>query len=87
MHGLAQLRIVHCVVPADVAFQRSQRRREENPPRLAHADPGPLDAADHARFHEAFDRVSLDAPWVEVDTTDGYRPVLAEIVAFISGQP
>ena len=25
--GLARLRIVHCVVPADVAFQRSLRRR------------------------------------------------------------
>jgi len=70
-----------------VAFQRSLRRREENPLRLAHADPGPPDAADHARFHDAFDRVSLDAPWVEVDTTDGYRPGLAEIVAFINGHP
>ena len=34
------------------------------------------------RAHEAFDRVSVDAPWIEVDTTDGYRPGLAEIVAF-----
>jgi len=85
--GLARLRIVHCTVPADVAFQRSLWRREENPLRLAHADPGPRDAADHARFHDAFDRVSLDAPWIEVDTTDGYRPGLAEIVAFINGQP
>ena len=50
--GLARLRIVHCEVPADVAFQRSLRRREENSLRLAHADPGPPDAADHARFHD-----------------------------------
>jgi len=85
--GLARLRIVHCVVAADVAFQRNLRRRDENPLRLAHADPGPRDAADHAQFHEAFDRISVDAPWIEVDTTDGYRPGLTEIVAFIDGQP
>jgi hypothetical protein len=61
--------------------------RKENPLRLAHADPHPPDAADYARFHDAFNRVSLDAPWIEVDTTDGYRPGLADIVSFINGQP
>ena len=85
--GLARLRIVHCVVAADVAFQRTLRRRDENPLRRAHADPGPRDATDHARFHKAFDRISVDAPWIEVDTADGYRPGLAEIAAFIHGQP
>ena len=80
--GLARLRIVHCVVDVDVAFQRSLRRSEENPLRRAHADPGPSSAAEHARFHRAFDRVSVAAPWIEVDTTDGYVPGLGEIVAF-----
>jgi predicted kinase len=84
LRGLARLRIVHCVVDADVAFQRSQRRRAENPLRRAHADPGPADAAEHALRHNAFDRVSVDAPWIEVDTTDGYRPGLAEIVGFVN---
>src|SRR5260370_31553822 len=41
--GLARLRIVHCMVDTDVAFERSLRRREKNPLRLAHADPGPND--------------------------------------------
>jgi predicted kinase len=86
MRDLAQLRIVHCAAGADVAFARSLRRREENPLRRAHADPGPLDAAEHALRHNAFDRVSVDAPWIEVDTTDGYRPALGEIVAFINGR-
>ncbi len=31
------------------------------PQRLAHADPGPRDAADHVQRHRAFDRVSADA--------------------------
>lgn len=86
LQNLAQLRIVHCTVDADVAFQRNLRRRENDPLRQAHADPGPQDAAKHAQGHNAFDRVSVDVPWIEVDTTDGYRPWLSEIVAFVSGQ-
>jgi predicted ATPase len=82
--GLAQIRIVHCTVSADIAIRRSLRRSEANPVRRAHADPGPQDAAEHVRRHEAFDRVSIDAPWIEVDTTDGYRPGLPEIVAFVN---
>jgi hypothetical protein len=38
------------------------------------------------RSHRAFDRPSLDAPWIEVDTTDGYVPDLEEIVAFAVGR-
>ena len=34
----------------------------------------------------AFDRVRVDAPSIEVDTSDGYRPGLEEIVAFAGGQ-
>jgi len=86
LRRLARLRIVHCTVPADVAFQRALRRRAENPLRRAHADPGPGDAAEHAARHHAFDRVSVDAPWTEVDTSAGYRPGLAEILDFINAQ-
>jgi predicted kinase len=84
LRGRAQLRIVHCVVTADVAFGRSLRRGQENPLRAAHTDPGPADEADSARAHQAFNRVTVQAPWIEVDTTDGYRPGLSEIVAFAS---
>jgi hypothetical protein len=86
LQGLARLRVVHCVVTAEVAFGRAQRRRSENRPRLAHADPGPGEAAERARLHEAFDRVWVDAPWIEVDTTDGYTPGLDKIVAFVNGR-
>lgn len=82
--GLARIRIVHAVVAADVAFQRIMRRKAENPLRRAHADPANGDAAERARSHNAFDRVSIDAPWIEVDTTDGYRPALGDIVAFVN---
>ena len=82
--GLARIRIVHAVVAADVAFQRILRRKAQNPLRHAHADPACSDAASQAQAHDAFDRVSIGAPWLEVDTTDGYRPALSDIVAFVS---
>ncbi len=81
---VCQLRIVHCRVDPDVAFRRALRRRDTEPLRRAHADPAPADAARHAVQHDAFDRVQIDAPWLEVDTTDGYSPGLGEIVAFVN---
>jgi predicted kinase len=84
LRSLARLRIVHCVVDADVAFQRSLRRRAQSPLRRVHADPGPGEAAERALRHNAFDRVAIDAPWIEVDTTDGYQPGLAEIARFVT---
>ncbi len=84
--GLARLRIVHCTVDAELAFARSIRRHREKPLRRAHADPEPADAVDHALTHHAFKRVTMDAPWMEVDTTEGYRPGLDEIVAFATSR-
>jgi hypothetical protein len=34
-------------------------------------------------LHHTFDRVSVEAPWLEVDTSDGYEPELDRVVAFI----
>jgi AcrR family transcriptional regulator/predicted kinase len=80
--GLAQLRIVQCVVDAEVAFDRILRRNNDDGTRQAHDDPGPADRADCLLRHRAFDRVDLGVPWLEVDTTSGYRPGIAEITAF-----
>ena len=84
LRDLALFRIVHCVVDAEVAFERGQRRIERNPLRLAHADPVLGNAEEYTRRHRAFDRVSADAPWIEIDTTDGYQPGLAHVVAFVN---
>ena len=35
------------------------------------------------RGHYAFRRVSVDAPWLEVNTTDGYRPGFSQILSFV----
>jgi predicted kinase len=80
--GLAMVRIVHCVVDPEVAFERILRRNADNVARRAHDDPGPGDRADYLRRHRAFSRVDLGVPWIEVDTTSGYHPGSAEIAAF-----
>jgi predicted kinase len=82
---LARLRIVHCAVAPEVAFQRIVQRGAASSVRATHADPGPADEADYIRRHLAFDRLSLDAPWIEVDTTSGYRPGIDQIAAFVNG--
>jgi predicted kinase len=81
---LAQLRIVQCTVARDVAVQRIRRRRQDDPARRAHPDPEPSNAAEFAASFSSFERLSVDAPWMEVDTTDGYRPGLRQIVAFVN---
>jgi predicted kinase len=83
--GFAQARIVHCVVDAEVAFERILRRSVGDGTRRVHNDPGPADQADCLRRHRAFNRVDLGVPWLEVDTTVGYQPGIAEIAAFAAG--
>ena len=61
------------------------RRRAADPTRRAHADPGSPDAVAYAGQLAAFGRLRLDVPSLEVDTTAGYRPGLAEVVAFATG--
>lgn len=74
---LADIRIVHCVIAPEVAAQRIHQRHQDNPLRRAHSASAPRPST------HVFDRVSVDAASLEVDTTDGYHPELGEIVAFI----
>ena len=83
LDGLARLRIVHCRVDARVAWQRISRRQAD-PVRRAHADTELVDEAAYAARHHGFERVSIAAPAIEVDTTDGYAPDLAAIAAFVT---
>jgi predicted kinase len=76
----AQLRIVHCIVDPEVALRRIAQRARYNPLRRAHADTDPRARRDPRTFV----RIQMDAPSLEVDTTDGYRPGLDQIVAFIN---
>lgn len=88
LDGLAELRIVQCSVDASTARARMAKRLRQDPSRRAHADAAYLAALDRGENPIApFEPLSLDAPSIVVDTTDGYRPALAEIVAFARGQP
>ncbi len=75
---LARLRIIQCTVPDAIARERVARRLSE-PSRAAHADA--LWLGDDERG--PFERLSLSAPSITVDTTDGYAPDLDEIKAFV----
>jgi predicted kinase len=87
LRPLARIRVVHCTVDPEVALQRSLRRRAEEPNRRAHADPAAADAADFLARLRTFDRVDLGTLSLEIDTSDGYRPPLADLLAFLAGGP
>ncbi|MCP2287529.1 AAA family ATPase [Nocardia amikacinitolerans] len=80
--ALVDLRFVHCVVDRDVAVDRIARRRRDEPLRRVHSAPGAPDPAALAARHDAFQRVRLAGPALEVDTTGEYLPGLDEIAAF-----
>lgn len=75
---LAELRIVHCLVPDDVAAERFARRAAAEPTRRAHADGHPIVPP------ATFVRPALDVAMIDVDTSDGYAPGLDEIVEFVN---
>jgi predicted kinase len=85
LRPLAQVRVVHCAADPEVAFERIVRRHAEDSTRRAHPDPGADGREAYLERLRAFDRLRLDVPSLEVDTTSGYRPGLAEIVAFAGG--
>jgi predicted kinase len=81
--ALAQLRVVHCTVDASVARARiASRRAAAEPGRAAHAEILDLDTLE--RSFASFERLSLPAPSVVVDTTEGYSPGLEKVVEFVN---
>jgi len=73
---LATLKIVRCVVSANVARDRQQHRLLTQTTRAAHAD------AQHLTQADTFDPIHLDAPTLDVDTSDGWQPGLQAIAEF-----
>lgn len=77
LSSLATFRIIRCVVPDELARERRLRRMAV-PARAAHADAEWLDTP-----ASRFVPISLPVPTLLVDTSDGYRPELAEILRFV----
>jgi predicted kinase len=82
LSDLADVRLVCCHVTAETAWARIQQRRDMQPARRAHADAYLIDREVHAAGHDGFGWTQLGLPQLAVDTSDGYRPGLDEIVAF-----
>lgn len=83
LQEVADIRVIHCVVDPEIARERIARRLSEEAGRAAHADMLLLDKLDSGEISlAAFDSIASFAPSIHVDTTDGYRPGLQEIVAF-----
>jgi predicted kinase len=79
----AKLVVVQCSVDEAVARERIERRRATATSRRAHAD-GRFLARQDPRGSTSFDRLSIRAPSIVVDTTDGYAPDLQTLVAFVA---
>jgi predicted kinase len=77
---LVRLRIVQCTVDDAVARERLMRLRPAHGDRSAAA----VKALADERPFAGFERISIPAPSLVVDTTDGYAPDLPEIVEFIN---
>jgi predicted kinase len=80
---LADIRQVHCVVPDDLVLARYQERDERAPRHPVHLD---VEAGKElaARITSgAGEPLPLSGRLLQVDTTDGYWPDLATILAYL----
>ena len=80
--ALGSLRVIRCLIDPGIARDRIAARLAV-PTRAAHND-GRLLAAPGVLT--TWEPISLPVPVLTVDTTDGYRPGLPEIVAFATGR-
>lgn len=76
---LADLVALRCSAPLAITQHRMRQRMSRQTTRAAHAD------ADHLARAGPFEPIQLEIPTLDVDTTDGYQPGLAEILAFSRG--
>jgi hypothetical protein len=84
--NLAHLRIVRCTVDPAISFERAANSAADSDARLkAHGDSTiEKGVGEWTRAFASFERISIAAPSIDVDTTDGYEPSLEQIVNFIN---
>ncbi|AGZ43202.1 AAA family ATPase [Actinoplanes friuliensis] len=82
LSGLIGIRVVRCTVRPEVSRDRIVQRMGHSANRAAHDDAGLLRKLEAGE--NTWQPITLPVPALTVDTTDGYSPGLAEIVAFSS---
>jgi len=81
----AELRIIRCAADPAVVRRRFVDRAADGP---AHHDAKLVAEIDAGRYpRPGWTPISVAAPTLDVDTTDGYRPALAEIISFVRAGP
>lgn len=84
LRGFADIRVVHCTTPAEIAHERIRARADEDPHRKAHGDDEILGQINSGAYSAStFVPVALPVPTLRVDTTDSYQPGLDAIAAFL----
>jgi predicted kinase len=82
--ALCEFRVVQCHTDRVTARRRIS---EHVSTRRFHADSALLAVIErNDGYFSDFRRVSIDAPTISVDTTDGYEPTMEAIVAFVEGR-
>ncbi|MGW2016827.1 AAA family ATPase [Streptomyces sp. NPDC001927] len=80
----ADLRIIRCTTPAPTIAQRITDRARKDSHRVAHGDKALLADMESGVYDpDQFVPISLAAPNLLVDTSDGYAPAMAEIQRFL----
>ncbi|GAA3123481.1 AAA family ATPase [Streptomyces goshikiensis] len=85
--AFADLRIIRCTTPAATLARRITDRARSDSHRAAHGDKALLADMEAGVYDpDKFVPISLDAPNLLVNTSDGYTPGMAEIQRFVLRQ-
>ena len=81
----ADIRIIICEVSPELAKARFANRLQHNPDRQKYHGDDAVKVSG-GLMTETYEAVNMDVPTMSVDTTEGYRPDLEKIVAFIQSK-
>lgn len=86
--GKAEIRIVICRTNPDLLKIRFDNRLLNNPGREKYHGDRPVNVSTEQFISliENYDPVSIDAPTLQVDTTDNYNPAIEDIINFIKAK-
>lgn len=84
LRAIARIKIIHCLIDPELARVRRMKRLQAEPERARfHDERGAMqETSERSTPKSIYDPPRLDVPTLTVDTSDGYLPVFAEIVAF-----